>query len=723
LNWLGKILLKALSLFYFVMAMVGFLGYFGVEKYTTKYFSFFYNLLGRYAIALPIICLIFTGICWGISRTQPQNTAENTPENRAEPETGRRVHRSGNPSGNAKSSGKRYRQYSDTGFSSYFRGDLSIKDESDPLPLQKRFENIGTNFSTYFGQGRTNIYLPAKAVYLQGFRDYFKDRNPLVKEYDQAVSEPVRGQSTIEAQNRILPNKQFFPSMPVLGKDFSVQRTPITIEKTPITKERSSIIQKTEDDRGIENMKTNGWELPSLDLLHPVKTTDINNEQQQPKLLEEVLSTFGVTAKVIHISNGPVTTRYELSPAPGTKISKIVNLSDDIAMALASRDIRIEAPIPGKAAVGIEIPRKNPRTVFFREVLDSAQFDNAKSKLKVVLGKDIADTAVVGELERMPHLLVAGATGSGKSIFINCLINSLLYTVTPDEVRFLLIDPKMVELNLYNGIPHLLTPVVTDPKKANKYLRFIVKEMENRYELFASSGVRDIDHYNKTMDHKKLPYIVVIIDELADLMMVASNEIEESICRLAQMARAAGIHLVIATQRPSVNVITGLIKANIPSRISFAVSSQIDSRTILDAGGAEKLLGKGDMLYSPIGLNKPLRVHGCFIDEQEVKKVIGHWKRQGEPKYGISEDQLEESVSVQVKEEDFDDRFVEAGELVITTGVASVSFLQRRLRVGYSRAARLMDMLEEAGVVGGHEGNKPRDILMSLEMYNERYCS
>ncbi|NLI92862.1 MAG: DNA translocase FtsK [Peptococcaceae bacterium] len=713
LKLLGKILVRSLAFIYLVMAAIGFLGYFGLEKFSAGIFAFFNNFMGKYALILPFVCLVFTVVCWKISGSEGKAEEDDDDlydigeplEERPAKHSGRDKKRNQfqslekTPGGN--------------GFPSYFSGNLTIRDNG---PINKDgLENLGTNFSTYFGQGEKNIYMPAKTVDLQGFRDYFRDRSTLVKEYDQAANDTVRRENNLETESKVLPKKYPFPPVTIQMKEPKSEILPVTMDYRE--EKGNDLTLKIK-----ETTKQPSWILPGLDLLFPKKIENAS-EQHNPKLLEDVLSTFGVTAKVIHISTGPVTTRYELSPAPGTKISKIVNLADDIALAMASRDIRIEAPIPGKAAVGIEIPRKNPRTVYFREVIDSENFRGNKAKLKMVLGKDIADTAVIGQLEKMPHLLVAGATGSGKSIFINCLINSLLYTVTPDEVKLLLIDPKMVELNQYNGIPHLLTPVVTDPKKANKYLKYIVREMENRYELFASSGVRDIDHYNKSTTLKKLPYIVVVIDELADLMMVASNEIEEAICRLAQMARAAGIHLVIATQRPSVNVITGLIKANIPSRISFAVSSQIDSRTILDAGGAEKLLGKGDMLYSPIGLSKPLRVHGCYIDEQEVKNVIEHWKSQGKPQFGISEEQLEESVSVEKKDEELDDRFMEAAELVISSGVASVSFLQRRLRVGYSRAARLMDMLEEAGVVGRSDGNKPRDILMSLDTFNQSYCS
>ncbi len=474
--------------------------------------------------------------------------------------------------------------------------------------------------------------------------------------------------------------------------------------------------------------KVEHWEVPEYNLLDPMPQRVIIQDTETSKLLEKVLLDFGVKAKVIRVTRGPVITRYELAPAPGVKISKIVNLSDDIALGLAARDVRIEAPIPGKAAIGIEVPNKQARSVPFREVLETDSFGQYPSKLKVALGKDIADQPIIADLIRMPHLLVAGATGSGKSVCITTIINSILYNATPDEVKFLLVDPKMVELNQYNGIPHLLAPVVVDPKKAASALKWIVKEMENRYELFAAAGVRDIERYNKLKADETarrtpaLSFIVVIIDELADLMMVAAGEVEEAICRLAQMARAAGIHLVIATQRPSVDVITGVIKANIPSRISFAVSSQIDSRTILDATGAEKLLGRGDMLYSPLGVNKALRVQGCLVTDEEVQRVITHWKGLGKPEY-LDPERLFADTSLKNEESNGPDDalFIEAGQLFIRTGMASVSFLQRRLKLGYARAARLMDMLEEQGVVGAYEGSKPRQVLLTLEEFNERF--
>lgn len=474
------------------------------------------------------------------------------------------------------------------------------------------------------------------------------------------------------------------------------------------------------------------WKLPKVELLDTLPQIPLIQDSETQTHLERVLEDFGVHAKVIRVARGPVITRYELAPAPGVKISRIVNLADDIALGLAARDVRIEAPIPGKAAIGIEVPNKQPRPVHFREVLETPEYKENSSKLRIALGKDIANQSVVANLAKMPHLLVAGATGSGKSVCITALINSLLFNARPDEVKFLMVDPKMVELSIYNGIPHLLAPVVTDPKKAAAALKWVVKEMETRYELFAASGVRDIERYNrlKAEVHGKgqgemapaLPWIIVIIDELADLMMVAADEVEEAICRLAQMARAAGIHLVIATQRPSVDVITGVIKANIPSRISFAVSSQIDSRTILDATGAEKLLGRGDMLYSPQGLNKPVRVQGCMVSDEEVQRIISFWKAQGRPEYLDPEGFTSVASAGKTEGSGIDDElFVDAGRLILTMGVASVSYLQRKLKIGYARAARLMDLLEENGIVGGYEGSKARQILITIEEFEERF--
>lgn len=458
---------------------------------------------------------------------------------------------------------------------------------------------------------------------------------------------------------------------------------------------------------------------PSLRLRNPRINKDITDNVQ---ILEETLENFGVKGKVTQVSCGPAITRYELQPAPGIKVSKIVNLADDIALSLAAPQVRIEAPIPGKAAVGIEVPNKEIAMVHFREVLETEEFMQSKSILTVAFGKDIAGKPVVADLGKMPHLLIAGATGSGKSVCMNSLICSLLFKSRPDQLKILMIDPKMVELSNYNGIPHLVAPVVTDPKKAASALRWAVSEMEKRYELFATAGVRDISRYNKLREkhpegeEPSLPFIVVLVDELADLMMVAPADVEDAICRLAQMARAAGIHLVVATQRPSVDVITGLIKANIPSRVAFAVSSQIDSRTILDMGGAEKLLGRGDMLLYPVGMSKPIRVQGVFVSDKEVENLVTYLKEQAAPVYSEEVTDLPEEVAVDI---DLDDELLpEAAKLVIEGGQASISMLQRRLRVGYNRAARLMDMLEAKGIVGGFEGSKPRAVLIGWDEYH-----
>ncbi len=476
---------------------------------------------------------------------------------------------------------------------------------------------------------------------------------------------------------------------------------------------------------------SNSYNYPSLSLLKKPKNrrVDQNAEKRvigKARILEETLNSFGVNAKVVQVSRGPVITRYEVQPAPGVKVSKIVNLSDDIALNLASSGIRIEAPIPGKAAVGIEVPNTNTNPVLLREVLEGDAFNDHPSKLAFALGKDIAGRDIIADVAKMPHLLIAGATGSGKSVCINTLIISLLYKASPDDVRLIMIDPKVVELSNYNGIPHLLFPVVTDPQKAANALNWVVQEMVDRYKLFADKSVRDLERYNdvqRELDDKTLPQIIVIIDELSDLMMAAPNEVEDAICRLAQMARAAGIHLVIATQRPSVDVITGLIKANIPSRIAFAVSSSTDSRTILDMGGAEKLLGKGDMLYYPVGANKPIRVQGTYVSEKEIENIVDFIKSQDiETKY--NEEAIKEIETTDYSNDtiqEVDELFPEAIEIVLQAGQASISMLQRRLRIGYARAARLIDEMEVRGIVSGFEGSKPRDVLITREEFEEKY--
>ena len=449
--------------------------------------------------------------------------------------------------------------------------------------------------------------------------------------------------------------------------------------------------------------------------------------------LQKTLYSFGVSAKVENVTVGPAITRYELKPAEGVRVSKIANLADDIALNLAAETIRIEAPIPGKQAVGIEVPNKEKEMVGLREVIESDEFQNNNSKLSVALGKDVAGSAVVADIAKMPHVLIAGSTGSGKSVCINTLVTSIIYNSKPSEVKLIMVDPKVVELSVYNGIPHLLIPVVTDPKKAAGALAWAVQEMDDRYNKFAEKGVRDLKGYNKVVENEenlgKLPQIVIIVDELADLMMVAAKDVEEAICRLAQKARAAGMHLVIATQRPSVDVITGLIKANVPSRIAFAVSSQIDSRTILDQTGAEKLLGKGDMLFFPAGASKPTRVQGAFVSDEEVEQIVDFVKSNGTAVYrddildtienGTKEEQKKNLEAEQQADDDIDPFLNEAIDTVVETGQASTSFIQRRFKVGYARAGRIIDQMEERGVISGYQGSKPREVLWTLEKLAE----
>ena len=471
------------------------------------------------------------------------------------------------------------------------------------------------------------------------------------------------------------------------------------------------------------------FELPPLSLLNepPIHKSNAESRMQKLKnsrILEETLNSFRIEAKVVEVSVGPTVTRYDLAPGPGVKVASIANLSNDLALSLAAQGIRIEAPIPGKSAVGIEIPNKEPQPVYLREILQEQRFDNFPSKLAFAVGKDIAGDSVITDIAKMPHLLIAGATGSGKSVCINTLIASLLYKSRPDEVKLLMIDPKVVELSVYNGIPHLLIPVVTDPKKASGALSWAVSEMETRYNMFAETGCRDLKSFNQVKskaDEAPLPQIVIIIDELADLMMTCKGEVEESICRLAQKARAAGIHLIVATQRPSVDVITGLIKANIPSRLAFAVSSGTDSRTVLDMYGAEKLLGKGDMLFSPMGNNKPVRIQGGFISDREVENLVNFLKAQAPVVYTT---EMIQQVTMPGKaniEGEVDEFFHEAVDFLLTKGKASTSMLQRQFRIGYNRASRLMDELETRGIVGPEDGVKPRKVTITREEYHELY--
>ncbi len=494
-----------------------------------------------------------------------------------------------------------------------------------------------------------------------------------------------------------------------------------------------------ETERENITMEQEEYKFPPIDLLKG--TTSQSPAAQRAELestaqrLVDTLKSFGVETRIVDISRGPTVTRYELQPSSGVKISKITNLADDIALNLATAGVRIEAPIPNKAAVGIEVPNKASNVVHIREMLESSAFTGSKSKLTIALGKDIGGNAIVGDISKMPHGLIAGATGSGKSVCINSIIMSILYKARPDEVKLIMVDPKVVELGIYNGIPHLLLPVVTDPRKAASTLSWAVSEMEKRYQMFAASGVRDLDGYNRVAqadpDMITLPRIVIIVDELADLMMTAPKEVEDSINRIAAKARAAGMHLIIATQRPSVDVVTGVIKANIPSRIAFAVSSQIDSRTILDTAGAEKLLGRGDMLFSPVGATKPARIQGCFVSDEEVESVVDFIKGRHTTEYDseIMED-IENRALANNKDkggssggsdepQDTDPMLQPAIEFVVESGQASTSMLQRRLKLGYARAARIMDIMSEMGVIGPYNGAKPREVLITKEQLME----
>ncbi|MEI3044410.1 MAG: DNA translocase FtsK [Romboutsia timonensis] len=491
------------------------------------------------------------------------------------------------------------------------------------------------------------------------------------------------------------------------------------VKEQPIKTSKTYDSEKTQTISIKQEANYDNYKIPSVNLLNKIdKKADDNSKKKVLKnasLLEKTLADFGVEAKVNQVTVGPTITRYEIQPSPGVKVSKIVNLTDDIALSLAARSIRMEAPIPGKSAIGIEVPNETPLMVGLREVFESEEFKKFDSPLAMALGKDISGKPVIGDIGKMPHLLIAGSTGSGKSVCVNTLISSILYKARPDEVKLLLIDPKVVELANYNGIPHLLIPVVTDPKKAANALNWAVVEMNKRYKMFAENGVKDITSYNEKCE-EKLPKIVIIIDELADLMMASANDVEDYICRLAQMARAAGMHLIVATQRPSVDVITGVIKANIPSRIAFAVSSQTDSRTILDMGGAEKLLGKGDMLFYPLGASKPVRLQGAFISENESQNVIDFVKSQVKEEVKYEENIMDTISKVNMeKSSDEDDLLSEAIEFVVESGQGSASMLQRKFKIGFNRAARLIDSMEERGIVGPNEGSKPRKVLMSKQ--------
>ncbi len=566
-----------------------------------------------------------------------------------------------------------------------------------------------------------------------------KDKKKKKKE-KQAEEIPMEDQITINL-NETEPKKKklFGRTKDEVNAVLKEEPTkPDQIEANLFKQEQEKKEEKTKEvlvlEHGLTEEEEN-YEFPPIELLSEGQGRVFKGGKKAladtATKLQKTLYSFGVSAKVENVSVGPAITRYEVKPAEGVRVNKIANLADDIALSLAAESIRIEAPIPGKQAVGIEIPNKENEVVHLRDIIETEDFINHKSKLALALGKNVGGESVIADVAKMPHVLIAGSTGSGKSVCINTLITSILYKAKPNEVKLLMVDPKVVELSVYNGIPHLLIPVVTDPKKAAGALAWAVQEMVNRYSLFANKGVRDIKGYNAAIEKEggtgKLPQIVIIIDELADLMMVAAKDVEDAICRLAQMARAAGMHLVIATQRPSVDVITGIIKANIPSRIAFAVSSQVDSRTILDSVGAEKLLGKGDMLFYPSGASKPTRVQGAFVSDSEVEKIVDFLKfNGGEAKY--NEDIIEsieksnstdKELDQMEEDDDTDPLLMEAIDTVVETGQASTSFIQRRFKVGYARAGRIIDQMEERGIISGYQGSKPREVLITKERLAE----
>lgn len=556
---------------------------------------------------------------------------------------------------------------------------------------------------------------------------YTFEKKEASDEKTEIVSVNSTNNNKEETSNVPKPNPISIDDQPIKEEDLKEVLEPEIINED-IKKPKKSV-QTTSEDIDIQISVDNNidYKFPSINLLkeNPFKGSRGSRKAilSNAEKLEKTLESFGVKAKVLNVSCGPTVTRYELQPEQGVKVSKIVGLSDDIALNLAASGIRIEAPIPGKSAVGIEVPNKEVSSVYLREVIDSEEFKKFPSNVAFAIGKDIAGKVIVSDIGKMPHMLIAGATGSGKSVCINTLITSIIYKSSPKEVRLVMIDPKVVELSVYNGIPHLLIPVVTDPKKAAGALNWAVSEMSDRYKLFAAANVRDIKGYNKyvelTNEGDVLPQIVIIVDELADLMMVAPNDVEDAICRLAQMARAAGIHLIIATQRPSVDVITGLIKANIPSRIAFSVSSGTDSRTIIDMNGAEKLLGKGDMLFYPVGMQKPVRVQGAFISDKEVESIVEDLKASQKAIYNekiMSQITTDTNIN---KQNDNDEYYQEALEFVIEKQKASASMIQRKFRVGYNRAARIVEQLNESGIVGPEEGSKPRKVLITKEEYEQ----
>ena len=607
------------------------------------------------------------------------------------------------------------------------------------------FEKI-QEFLDIFKNKFKNINLSVK----KNKKEEFFDNNGEVKEVVNSKSLGELKESIESDENNLdVSSKQENKQENKLESKLEFKDEKSDVEKVTaafIEKEKNKTEEKISVPNSFSPVEPSDYKFPLIDLLNEPKKvhqSDITNElNTNGKLLIDTLMSFNVKARIVDICRGPAITRYEIQPASGVKVSKITTLADDIALNLAALGVRIEAPIPGKSAVGVEIANKVVSMVTVREIIESGEFINSKSKLTVALGKDISGKCVVTDLGKMPHLLIAGSTGAGKSVCVNSFIVSLLYKSSPDDVKLLMIDPKVVELGVYNGIPHLLVPVVTDPRKSAGALNWAVNEMLGRYKIFAEVGVRDISSYNSFVEknkeavdkngepRNKMARIVIIIDELSDLMMAAPNEIEDYVCRLTQMARAAGMHLVIATQRPSVDVITGVIKANVPSRIALAVSSQIDSRTILDMGGAEKLLGRGDMLFSPLGAIKPMRVQGCYVDEQEIERVVNYVKDGLENEYdesiisGIERGAEQGLDALQIannnSDSDKDPMLEDAIKCVVELGQASTSLLQRKLRVGYARAGRLVDEMEKMGIVGPHEGSKPRAVLLSYQASLER---
>ncbi len=637
------------------------------------------------------------------------------------------------------------------------------------------FMMLLTNFGLFDFFGL--FYKPVKTAH--GYMKRIREENALIDEYDEEIEKEKElekkkdkealGIFNSKKNKPVLPNKDFDLDIPITvggnkvkdtGLDIPILDKEVNADKSKKQKQKSdgepeieelinramedSIKKKkteayTQDESVAKAQVESPYKFPPISLLKQGTNTevDVNSTiemKQKADILVDTLKSFGVQTRIVGIHRGPTVTRYEVQPSAGVKISRITGLADDIALNLAAAGVRIEAPIPGKSAVGIEVPNEKKDLVTLREILESKEFKTSKSKLTFCLGKDIAGNVVLGDVAKMPHVIIAGATGSGKSVCTNSIIMSILYNASPDEVRLVLIDPKIVEFKVYDGIPHLLIPVVTDPRKAAGALNWAVQEMLKRYQLFADNNVRDITGYNELAAEREditpIPKIVIAIDELADLMMAASKEVEDAICRLAQMARAAGMHLIIATQRPTVNVITGLIKANIPSRIALSVMSQTDSRTILDMGGAEKLLGHGDMLYFPSGMPKPVRVQGCFCSTKEIESVVEFIKKESQPDYSDEIlDEIEKNTPVipdekespEISGTDGDDEIIEkAIEIIVEAGQASTSMLQRRLKLGYARAARIMDEIEGMGIVGESEGAKPRKVLLSKQQWAER---